>query len=216
MNDLKKNVAVVDDDQGTREFVADLLKTVGLVTQSYPNGEEFLKKCPVDEIGCGILDLRMPGLSGLDVQRELSSKGEKTPIVMISGYGDVPEVVEAMRLGAVSFLQKPIRPQELLDRVHEALKRDTDFRRATRRNAEMKKRIESMTRREKEVLNLLLVGKTAKEAASQLGIATKTVDYHRAQILEKMQVHTMTELMALMMSCCAFPESRSCLRYIKK
>jgi two-component system, LuxR family, response regulator FixJ len=211
MVNARATVAVVDDDHGVREVLTDLLGSVGLATESYPDGELFLKACQLDRLGCIILDLRMPGISGLDVQKELTRKEVNTPIVMISGYGDVTTAVQAMQLGAVSFLQKPIREQELLDHVHGAMRRHSEIRKIEILKSTLSKRLESLTHREREVLHYLMSGATAKRVAALLGIGPKTVDYHRAQILEKMQVHTFTELMAQMLPFGTSPEFCSLL-----
>jgi len=198
-------VAVVDDEAGVRDAIAFLLKSVGLEARLYANADDFWRGCDLANVGCIVLDIRMPIVSGLEVQRELLRRGCKIPVVMISGFADVPLAVEVMRLGAVALLEKPFRDQALLDAINEALRRDA-VRRATETDyADVAARLKTLTPREREVLDHLIEGATAKETAARMGLSPKTVDFHRAKIMEKMQTHTLVELVNKTRPCLGEP-----------
>jgi FixJ family two-component response regulator len=190
-------VFVVDDDDAVRDSVMLLLKSVGLATEGYADGQAFLDAVDAKRAGCIILDVRMPGMSGMDLQKKLNESGSTLPIIFITGHGDVPMAVEAMRAGAEEFLQKPFRDQDLLDRVHTALQRDQDNRAATTQRQDVKDRVAQLTAREREVFEQLVDGKSTKQIAAAFALSPRTVEIHRSRVLEKMDVRSVAELVKL-------------------
>jgi FixJ family two-component response regulator len=186
---MNSTVFVVDDDDALRESVQVLLRAAGLQCEAFPSAQEFLE-AHADRPGCLLLDVRMPGMSGLKLQDELAARRLRVPIVFMTGHGDVPMAVEAIKKGAHDFLEKPYRDDELLERLQRALEADR-----ARREAEAA--IGSLTPREREVLEHLLAGRTGRGTADALGVSAKTIEYHRARIMEKLGVRTREQLYAL-------------------
>lgn len=174
-----------------------LLESVNLEHEIFSSGDEFLEQADEQRAGCLVLDIRMPGLGGLELQQELIERGNTVPIIFITGHGDVPMAVEAMQKGAVDFIQKPFRDQDLLDRVSEAIKTDEERREAQQRHAEVTERIDRLTKREKEVFDLVVTGKPNKIIAYDLGVSQRTVEIHRARVMEKMQARSLADLVKM-------------------
>jgi RNA polymerase sigma factor (sigma-70 family) len=190
-------VFVVDDDPAIRFAMQALLESVNLEHEIFSSGDEFLEQADEQRAGCLVLDIRMPGLGGLELQQELIERGNTVPIIFITGHGDVPMAVEAMQKGAVDFIQKPFRDQDLLDRVSEAIKTDEERREAQQRHAEVTERIDRLTKREKEVFDLVVTGKPNKIIAYDLGVSQRTVEIHRARVMEKMQARSLADLVKM-------------------
>jgi RNA polymerase sigma factor (sigma-70 family) len=187
-------VFVIDDDASMRMAVKRLLEAVAMRVETFGSGQAFLEGTLPDVPACVVLDVRMPGMSGLDIQRELARRDRPLPIVFITGHGDIPMTVRAMKEGAVEFLTKPFREQDLLDAVAQAIERDRAERRRRADLAELREHFESLTQREREVLRLVVAGLLNKQIAAELGISEKTVKIHRGQVMRKMQVDSVPEL----------------------
>lgn len=192
-------VHVVDDDDAVRSSLKLLLKSVGLPTAAYASAQEFLSVWQADQAGCLVLDVRMPGMSGLELQMELNARGAIIPVIFISGHGDIPMAVEAIQQGAFDFLQKPFRDQDLIDRVQRALAADGENRKLLSQRDTLKSRYESLTRREQEVLALVTQGKANKVMAGDLGVSQRTVEIHRARVMEKMGAHSLAQLVRMVL-----------------
>ncbi len=201
-------VFVVDDDVATLKALTRTLASAGWEVRSFYTPESFLDTFDTDTPGCIVLDLRMPGLTGLDVQERLAERGSRTPIIFVTAYADVSAAVVAMKAGAVEFMQKPISTRELLDRVRQAVQRDTLDRRAAAESRETKHRLALLTPREHEVLELILNGKLNKQIAAELGIAVRTVEVHRQHIMGKMRAETGIELARLVLVAEGLPSVR--------
>jgi two-component system response regulator FixJ len=192
-------VMVVDDDSGVRNAMRTLLKSVGLNSQVFASAQEFLTGYNPSQAGCVLLDIRMPGMSGLELQQELNLRGATIPVIFMTGHGDIPMAVEAMQHGAFDFLQKPFRDQDLLDRIQKAIVRDTKLRKALGEHSRIRAHLETLTEREREVLDLLILGKQNKQIAQDLGVSPRTVEIHRARVMEKMDAQSVAELVRMMM-----------------
>jgi two-component system response regulator FixJ len=192
-------VYVVDDDDAVRSALRMLIRSVGLQAQASASATEFLQHYDVRQPGCLVLDVRMPGMNGLELQVELNRRGATIPVVFISGHGDVPMAVEAMQHGAFDFLQKPFRDQDLLDRVQKALARDAQLRAGLAARAEILERIATLTPREAEVMQLVTEGKANKVVAADLGVSQRTVEIHRAHVMEKMGAGSLAELVRMVL-----------------
>jgi FixJ family two-component response regulator len=190
-------VFIVDDDEAVRSSLRMLIRSVGLQARSYALAGKFLEEYAAEQPGCVILDVRMPGMSGLEMQQELNRRGATIPVVFISGHGDVPMAVEAMQHGAFDFLQKPFRDQDLLDRVQRALERDAQTRTAFAARATLRERIQTLTPRELEVMRLVTLGKANKVIGAELGVSQRTVEIHRAHVMEKMQANSLAALVRM-------------------
>jgi FixJ family two-component response regulator len=190
-------VFVIDDDALIRDGMQSLIKTIGLRVQTFSSARDFLAAARPDAPGCIILDVRMPGLNGLDLQRELSSAGVHIPIIFITGHGDIPMSVRAMKDGALEFLTKPVRGQDLLDAVQKAVVHDRDLRKERTQLTELRNRFDSLTPREKEVLELVVAGLLNKQIADQLGTSELTVKTHRAHVMEKTQADSLAHLVRM-------------------
>lgn len=197
MTETKAVVMIVDDDPSLRTMLGRLLGTVGLKCIPFASPEEFLRTPPPDTPACLILDVQMPGLSGLDLQRELAKAGHQLPIVFMTGHGDIPMSVQAMKAGAVAFLTKPFRNQDLLDAVNEAINLDRHARQRREELANLRERYESLTAREREVFALVAVGLLNKQIALQLGTTERTVKAHRGQMVQKMQAESVADLVRM-------------------
>ncbi|HUP24419.1 MAG TPA: response regulator [Thermoanaerobaculia bacterium] len=197
--DTGATVFVVDDDDAVRDSLCMLLESVGLRYRSYPSAAEFLLAYKPDHAGCLVLDIRMPGMSGIELQERLNEIGAILPVIFITGHGDVPLAVKAMRAGAVDFLQKPYNEQELLDRIHRALQGDGDRRRELLERDLIVRRHGKLTPREREVFDLIVQGKPNKVVASDLGVSQRTVEIHRSRVMEKMEATSFAHLMNMAM-----------------
>lgn len=193
-------VFVVDDDDGMRRALSLLLNTVGYRTAAFASPKEFLDKFRTDAAGCLLLDIRMPGMSGLELQQQLNRMGSMLPVIFITGHGDVPMAVQAMKEGAFEFVQKPFRDQDLLDRVNHALEQDRQNRGNLALRADVLQRFESLTPREKQVMQLVVDGAANKVIAIDLGLSERTVEIHRAKVMEKMDARSVAHLVKLHMS----------------
>ena len=192
-------VFVVDDDEAVRGSLKLLLKSIGLAAMAYPSAPEVLAAYRIEQAGCLILDIRMPGMSGLELQQQLNGRGAAIPVVFISGHGDIPMAVEAMQHGAFDFLQKPFRDQDLIDRVQRAMERDAASRDQLRQLGRIQERLDSLTAREREVLGLMILGKRNKVMAGDLGVSQRTVEIHRARVMEKMEARSLAQLVRMML-----------------
>lgn len=190
-------VFVVDDDPSVRATLQFLLSSVGLPVETFASADSFLDRKLTDAPSCLVLDVRLPGLSGLDFQRELAARNIHIPIVFITGHGDIPMTVCAMKAGAVEFLTKPFREQDLLDAIRIALNRDRARREAEEEMAELRKRFESLTPREREVISMVVSGMLNKQVALQLGTAENTVKVHRSRAMEKMHAQSLADLVRM-------------------
>jgi two-component system, LuxR family, response regulator FixJ len=192
-------VMVVDDDTGVRNAMRSLLKSVGLESMQYASAQEFLTAYQPNQPGCLVLDIRMPGMSGLELQQQLNLRGAVIPVIFMTGHGDIPMAVEAMQHGAFDFLQKPFRDQDLLDRIQRAIVKDGELRQSLGEHARIRAHLESLTPREREVLDLMTQGKQNKVIAQDLGVSPRTVEIHRARVMEKMNAQSVAELVRMML-----------------
>jgi RNA polymerase sigma factor (sigma-70 family) len=190
-------VYVIDDDAQTREALKNLMRSVGLQVEVFASAQDFLRSKRPDVPACLVLDVRLRGLSGLDLQKRMAEAKIEVPIIFITGYGDIPMTVQAMKAGAVEFLTKPFRNQELLDAIQQALERDRTTRDQRAKNEELHMRYDSLTPREREVMTLVVAGLLNKQIAGELGTSETTVKNHRHQIMEKMAADSLAELVKM-------------------
>lgn len=190
-------VFVVDDDPSVRSTLKFLLNTVGVKVESFDSADSFLRGTPPDVPSCLVLDVRLPGLSGLDFQRELATRNIHIPIIFVTGHGDIPMSVRAMKAGAVEFLTKPYRDQDLLDAIRIALERDRGRREQEKDVSELRMRFESLTPRERKVISMVVSGMLNKQIAGELGTAENTVKVHRSRAMEKMHAQSLAELVRM-------------------
>jgi FixJ family two-component response regulator len=200
MKEHSPSVYVVDDDDAVRNSLKLLLKSAGIAAETSASAQEFLGSYDPAHPGCLVLDVRMPGMSGLEMQQELNVRGAMIPVIFITGHGDIPMAVEAMQHGAFDFLQKPFRDSELLDRVNRALTRDAESRARLRHTDRIRERLASLSPREREVLDLVTQGKANKMVAGDLGVSQRTVEIHRAHVMQKMEAGSLAELVRMMMA----------------
>ena len=199
MQQQAPTVFVVDDDEGVRNSLRFLLKSVGLATRPLASAGEFLETYKPSQPGCLVLDVRMPGMSGLELQQQLNLRGAVIPVIFITGHGDIAMAVEAMQQGAFDFLQKPFRDQDLIDRIQRALERDARNRASLEQHAKIRERLDSLTPREREVLTLMTRGKPNKVMAAELGVSQRTVEIHRARVMEKSGAASLAQLVRMVL-----------------
>ena len=190
-------VYVVDDDEAIRDSLRLLLRSVGLKSQLYANASDFLKSLDPTRHGCLLADIRMPGMSGLELQDELNKRHIEIPTIFITGHGDVPMAVNAIKAGAIDFIQKPFRDQDLIDRIHEALQLDSERSESRQEEIGIRERIASLTPREKEVMHKVVDGCANKVIALDLGVSQRTIELHRARVMHKMGVRSLADLVKL-------------------
>jgi FixJ family two-component response regulator len=190
-------VFVVDDDEALRRSLSYLIESVGLEVETFAGGEEFLAACDPDRAGVLVLDLRMPGIGGLDVQRELSRRRIELPIILLTGHAEVSTAVRSLKEGAFDFIEKPFSDQVLLDSIQAAIREDRSIRSQRLRHDDIAERVERLTQREREVMAHVVVGEANRVIAEHLGLSPKTVEVHRAHVMEKLEVHSLAELVRL-------------------
>ena len=199
MKERSPTVFIVDDDEAVRSSLRLLIKSVGLIPAALGSAREFLEKYDPAQPGCLVLDVRMPEMSGLELQEQLNRQGAVIPVIFITGHGDVPMAVEAMQAGAFDFLQKPFRDQDLIDRIQRALEKDRANRAVLGERSLIRERLESLTPREREVLDMVSSGKPNKIMAADLGVSQRTVEIHRARVMEKMGASSLAQLVRMVM-----------------
>ena len=204
----KGTVFIIDDDEGVREGLSLLLETVGQPCEVYSSAIDFLEAYDPNKRGCLVLDIRMPRMSGLDLQEKLDERESLLPIIFITGHGDIPMAVDAMRRGALDFIRKPFREQDLLDRINEAIEYDAGKREAFLDNQELLNRISSLTERESDVFHRVAAGDMSKVIGMDLGISERTVEAHRAQIMRKMGARTLAQLVRMELSAKRLADSK--------
>jgi len=198
---MKSTVFVVDDDEAMRDALSQLLEAAGLQVETYAGGAEFLAAYGENRPGCLLLDMAMPGMTGLEVQAELNSHGFAIPILFLTGHGDIPMAVRAVQAGAVDFLEKPVKGAVLRERVQRALKLDEEWRELRHHADAVNQRHARLSPREREIMALAVTGLTSKEIARQLSISPRTVEVHRTHVMHKMDAANLAELIRLAASC---------------
>jgi FixJ family two-component response regulator len=197
MGEEESIVYIIDDDPLYRSSTERLVRSVGFSVLGFKSAKDFLGSQRSDVPSCLLLDVRMPGLSGLDLQQELSEAGVELPIIFVTGYGDIPMSVQAIKAGAIEFLTKPFRDQVLLDAIAQAIERDRAARDQRARNADLRRRYESLSPREREVFRGVVAGMLNKQIAAEIATTERTVKFHRGQIMRKMQVRSLAELVRM-------------------
>jgi FixJ family two-component response regulator len=197
MPDVPAIVFVIDDDPSMRGALEDLVGSVGLQVRAFASPQDFLQSKLPEVPGCLVLDVRLPGMSGLTFQKELAKRGVALPVIFITGHGDIPMSVRAMKAGAVEFLTKPFHDQELLDAIHTAIERDRERRREAVLVAELQARYVTLTERERQVMTLVVVGRANKQIAAELSLSEMTVKVHRGQVMRKMHAGSLPELVRM-------------------
>ena len=193
-------ISIVDDDESIREAIQSLLGSVGFKAKTFASAEQFLQSDQIENTACLILDVRMPGMSGLELQQHLNRTGSMLPVIFITGHGDVPMAVQAMKEGAFEFIQKPFRDQDLLDRINHALQQDAESRHNLARRADVVRRLETLTPRERQVMDMVVDGSANKVIAIDLNLSERTVEIHRAKVMEKMGARSVAHLVKLHLS----------------
>lgn len=193
----KPLIYIVDDDEGMRRALPVLLGTVGYRSATFARPTDFLSQHDTSQPGCLVLDIRMPEMSGLEVQQQLNRKGSMIPVIFITGHGDVPMAVQAMKEGAFDFIQKPFRDQDLLDRINQALQLDAESRKAIMERADLQSSFDSLTPREHQVMECIVDGRANKVIAIDLGLSERTVEIHRANVMEKMGARSVAHLVKM-------------------
>jgi len=190
-------VFIVDDDRGLRQAIQDLVESVGLRAESFASGEDFLRAKRMNRPSCLVLDVRLPQMSGLDFQQRLTKTGIQIPIIFITAHGDIPMSVRALKSGALEFLTKPFRDQDLLDAIHQALERDRVAREQQSEIHNLQERVRTLTAREQEVMNLVVSGMLNKQIASEIGTSEATVKIHRGNVMRKMKAGSVVDLVRM-------------------
>ncbi len=193
-------IVIVDDDLAVRTAVRLLLRSVNFTVEMYGSGDEFLSAFNPDLPGCLLLDIRMPGISGLALQKQLNAQHSTTPVIFMTGHGDVPMAVEAMQNGAFDFIQKPFHDDKLLETINRALKKDEETRHSIHQHDAIRRRLQSLTPREREVLALITAGKANKVVAGDLSVSQRTVEIHRSRVMEKMQASSLAHLVRMVVA----------------
>jgi FixJ family two-component response regulator len=199
MNPTPARVFIVDDDAGVLKSLAFLMGTVGLPTETFASAQEFLAHYDPDAPGCLVLDVRMPVMSGLELQEKLHGMGSTLPIIFLTAHGDVPMAVKAVQSGAVDFLQKPFHDQELVDKINRAMEANARARQAAAAQRDVALRVRSLTPRERQVLDGVVAGKANKVIAGELGVSQRTVEIHRARVMKKMGAESLAQLVHMVM-----------------
>jgi len=197
MNSVEATVFVIDDDKTVRTAIRNLLESVGMRVETFNSPQDFLKADRKNVPGCLVLDVRLQGISGLDFQKQLAAANIEIPIIFITGHGDIPMTVQAMKAGAVDFLTKPFRDQDLLDAIQKAVERDRGRRVQKTELSEARRRFDSLTPREREVMTLVVAGNPNKQIAAELGTSETTAKVHRGQVMKKMQVQSLPDLVRI-------------------
>ncbi|WP_020410498.1 response regulator transcription factor [Hahella ganghwensis] len=200
MSELNQTVYVVEDDEPVRDSLLLLLKAEGYATKGYGNAAAFLEEDVVNLSGCLILDIRMPGMTGMELHKKLLEMGCAIPVIFVTGHGDVAMAVEAMKLGAVDFVQKPYREEDLLEKVKQALSMDAEQQEALKYKEKLKQRIESLTPRELEIMDMMIEGNANKVIAIELDISQRTVEIHRSRVMQKMGTHSLAQLVQMVLA----------------
>ena len=193
----QSTVFIVDDDEAVRDSLSWLMQSVGLNTETFPSADSFLQGFGEDRPGCLLLDIRMPGMSGLELQNVLQERGFRLPLVVISGHADVPMAVRALKAGAFDFVEKPFNDQLLLDTVQRAIEQDREQRESHAQIDAWRARLDTLTPREREVLELVVVGASNKQISSELGVSLKTVEAHRARVMDKLEADSLSQLVRM-------------------
>ena len=199
MSDFEKSVAIVDDDEYVRDSLVELLDSVGYKTQTFTQAKEFLNKNNFTDIGCILLDVRMPGMSGIELQHRLNEMEMTVPIIIMTGHGDIAMAVQAMKDGAFEFIQKPFRDQDVIDAITKALEKDLLDSKKLDEACKIQQQIDLLTKREREVVNFVLEGMANKLIARELGVSDRTVEIHRSHAMQKLGVKSVAELVKMMM-----------------
>jgi len=197
MKNKNVTIHIVDDDPGMLKYLSELVSTINYKSKTYDNANDFLSSYNDDGLGCLVLDLRLPGISGLELQQQLAANNIDLPVIMISGFGDVSTAVKAMKAGVLDFLEKPFKGQDLLDLIHNAVNKHKADRHKNNSQNQTIERINSLTRREKEVMELVITGMLNRDIAKQLEISVKTVEVHRANVMLKMAVNSVADLVRM-------------------
>lgn len=208
----KSTVFIVDDDEAVRDSLSWLMQSVGLSTETFPSADAFLQGFGEDRPGCLLLDIRMPGISGLELQSLLRERGFRLPLVVISGHADVPMAVRALKAGAFDFIEKPFNDQLLLDTVQRAIEHDRQERESHARLDVWRRRLDTLTPREREVLQLVVGGASNKQISSELGVSMKTVEAHRARVMDKLQADSLSELVRMTLTVKQIQDARDKIR----
>ncbi len=194
---ISATVFVVDDDPDVRQSLTWLLESLGVVVKSYDSADAFLEDFDPQRPGCLVLDVRMPGRSGLDLLDELQRRGERIPVIFLTAYGEVPSAVRAIKAGAVDFIEKPYSEQVLLDRIHHALESDRRRRELEAQREQIVERFNALTQRERQVMHMVVAGLPNRRIAADLGLSEKTIEVHRAHVMEKTQAHSLPDLVRM-------------------